>query len=194
MANQQSKTDSVCQNHKDTHINIFLAGNITENSDDPGLKHKHDEAYLVTSFNKNISVFLLFEKQYLYNLSIDNKEMACSRQHKNKFFVGTFCDTLFLFIYDAQTKKLVPSSEMRTHESIISLALLSDDLILCGQSNGYIDTITCRPSKKKAGEYHLDNVSSKFYSNLGYINCIQVCNSIQSSQMPGTYELALACE
>jgi hypothetical protein len=172
-------------------MNVFLAGNMTESSNDPGARHKQDEVYLVTSFNKNISVFLLFEKQYLYNLSIDNKEMACSRQHKNKFFVGTFCDTLFLFIYDAASKKLVPSSEMRTHESIISLALLSDDLVICGQSNGYIDTISCRPSKKKAGEYRLDNVASKFYNNLGYVNCIQVCSS---SSVPGSWELALACE
>jgi hypothetical protein len=92
------------------------------------------------------------------------------------FFVGTFCDTLFMFIYDAKTKKMVPGSEMRTHESIISIAVLTSEIIICGQSNGYVDTITCRPSKKYKGEYRMDNVSSKFCNNLGYINCIQVCN------------------
>jgi hypothetical protein len=109
---------------------------------------KYEDVYLLTSFNKNISVFLCHEKQYLYNISIDNKEMACSRQHNNMFFVGTFCDTLFMFLYDAKTKKMVPGSEMRTHESIISIAVLTSDIIICGQSNGYVDTITCRPSKK----------------------------------------------
>lgn len=44
----------------------------------------------------------------------------------------------------------------------------------------------------------MDNVSSKFCNNLGYINCIQVCN--RSANTPDvtdkeyTYELALACE
>ena len=127
---------------------------------------------MITSFNKNISAFLLHEKQYLYNLSIDNKEMACSRQYRSKFFVGTFCDTLFMFLYDSKTKKLVPGCEMRTHESIISLAILSNEMILCGQSNGYIDTITFRLSKKKPGEYRMENVASKFCHTLGYINCI----------------------
>lgn len=139
-------------------------------------KERFDDVFLLSSFQKNISVFNLHEKQYLYNLSIDNKEMACSRQSKHKFFVGTFCDTLFMFLYEPKSKKLVPGSEMRTHESIISIAILTDELIMCGQSNGYVDTITCRPSKKNVGEYRMDNVSSKFCNNLGYINCIQVCN------------------
>lgn len=143
-----------------------------------------EEVYLLTSFNKNISVFLCHEKQYLYNISINNKEMACSRQHKNKFFVGTFCDTLFMFLYDAKTQKLVPGSEMRTHESIISIAILTNEMIICGQSNGYVDTITCRTSKKHKGEYRMDNVASKFCSNLGYINCIQVCN--RADETPDT--------
>lgn len=176
---QNFKSDTICQNHKDTHMNIFIVANETqdnENFDSEAKGEKPEEVYLLTSFNKNISVFLCHEKQYLYNLSIDNKEMACSRQHKNMFFVGTFCDTLFMFIYDADSKKLVPGSEMRTHESIISIAILTDEMILCGQSNGYVDTITCRPNKKYKGEWRMDNVASKFCSNLGYINCIQVCN------------------
>lgn len=75
---------------------------------------------------------MLMTKQYMYNLSIDNKEMACSRQHDDQLFVGTFCDTLFLFYFDHATQKLVPMSEIATHESIISIAVLSFDLILCG--------------------------------------------------------------
>ena len=66
-----------------------------------------------------------------------------------------------MFLYDFGTKKLLPAGEMRTRESII-----------CGQSNGYIDTISCRPSKKNKFEYRLDNVDSKFCSQMGYINCI----------------------
>lgn len=65
-------------------------------------------------------------------MSIDSKEMSCSRQHRNKFFVGTFCDTLFMFMYDVTKKVLVPVTEMRTHESIVSLAVLNSELILCG--------------------------------------------------------------
>lgn len=103
-----------------------------------------------------------------------------------------------MFLYDSNTKKLVPGSEMRTHESIISIAILSNELIICGQSNGYIDTITCRPSKKNKGEIRMDNVSSVFCNNLGYVNCIQVCNRIGSSHAEPskeqTFDLALACE
>lgn len=154
-------------------MNIFVVPSST-----PMPGEVKEEVYLLTSFNKNISVFLCHEKQYLYNISIDNKEMACSRQHKDKFFVGTFCDTLFMFLYDEKSKKLVLGSEMRTHESIISIAILTNELIICGQSNGYVDTVTCKASKKKPGEYRMDNVASKFCSNLGYINCIQVCNQV----------------
>ena len=174
-------------------MNIFVVPGSESHS-----PKERDEVYLLTSYNKNVSVFQCHDKQYLYNLSIENREMACSRQHKNKFFVGTFCDTLFMFIYDHMSKKLVLSSEMRVHESIISIAILTNELLICGQSNGYLDTITCRPSKKIPGEYRLDNVASKFCSNLGYINCIQVCN--KASDMPDNqqqdqhFELALACE
>jgi hypothetical protein len=77
-----------------------------------------------------------------------------------------------MFLYDFSTKKLLPAGEMRTRESIISLSILNSETIICGQSNGYIDTISCRPSKKNKFEYRLDNVDSKFCSQMGYINCI----------------------
>lgn len=61
---------------------------------------------------------------------------------------------------------------MRTHESIISLAVLNDSLFMCGQSNGYIDSITCYPNPKRKGELRMDNASSFFHNELGYVNCI----------------------
>ncbi len=133
---------------------------------------------------------MLMTKEYKYNLSIDNKEMACSRQHDDLLFIGTFCDTLFLFVFDHATKKLLPMSEMATHESIISIAVLSSDLIICGSINGYIDTITCKISKKNKNDLEISNINSKFCHNLGYINCIQVL----SNETEGIYKLALACE
>jgi hypothetical protein len=75
---------------------------------------------------------MLHTKEYKYNISIDNKEMSCSRQCEDKLFVGTFCDTLFMFYYDPKLCKLVPACEMRTHESIISLAILTPEIIICG--------------------------------------------------------------
>ena len=112
-------------------------------------------------------------------------------------FVGTFCDTIFMFLFDLKLKKFLPGSEMRTHESIISIALPTSEIIICGQSNGYIDTITCKPSKKIKGDFRMDNVSSKFYPDLGYINCLQVCNRFSGSfdaNDKSVFEIALACE
>jgi hypothetical protein len=43
----------------------------------------------------------------------------------------------------------------------------------------------------------MDNVSSKFYPDLGYINCLQVCNRFSGSldaNDKSLFEIALACE
>ena len=37
-----------------------------------------------------------------------------------------------MFIYDVAKKVLVPATEMRTHESIVSLAVINSELVLCG--------------------------------------------------------------
>lgn len=84
---QAFQTEPICQNHKDTHMNIYVVGIDQDQSEFEGVEpnsmvkgtERFEEVYLLTSFNKNISVFFLHEKQYLYNISIDNKEMACSR-------------------------------------------------------------------------------------------------------------------
>jgi len=77
-----------------------------------------------------------------------------------------------MFYFDPKVGKLVPACEMRTHESIISLAILTPEIIICGQSNGYIDSIVLKLKKKKNNEWSMDNVQSRFCNELGYINCM----------------------
>jgi WD40 repeat protein len=214
---QTFKTEVVCQNHKDTHMNIFIVPpELSSGDNNPHLRElaeqtgqqvtqppigsarRHEEVYLLTTYNKNISVFLLYEKLYLYNLMIDQKEMSCSRQHRDKLFVGTFCDTIYMFYWDQKTAKLVEGCYFRTHESIISLVILTPSLIICGQSNGYVDTIKleCKNKRKTGLEYSMDNIASKFCSKLGYINCMTVCTRAAGMEdLPeGAFDLALACE
>lgn len=174
---QTFKTEFVCTNHKDTHMNIFVVPHELRRQPPPnadGYALPAEDVLLYTTYNKNISVFNLHAKELLYNLSIDQKEMSCSRQHGDKLFIGTFCDTLFMFQYQVDEKegkgKLQMCCEMRTHESIISLCIMSPEYIICGQSNGYIDVIELKQKKKNT--WAMDHISSKFYMNIGYINCI----------------------
>ena len=92
IGHQNFEKEIICQNHKDTHMNIFIVPQELRSGDNnPYLKelaeqtgsqivhsqpaqaatHQREEVYLLTTYNKNISVFLLYEKLYLYNLMID---------------------------------------------------------------------------------------------------------------------------
>lgn len=131
-----------------------------------------EEILLLTSHSKNISVFECNTREYLYELNIDKKEMSCARQQGRRLFVGTFVDTIFIFIYDVKSRKLVQASQMCTHDSIVSIGISVEGLVMCGQANGFVDLLTYQVRKSNKGEYKMDNVSHIHNSKFGYVNCI----------------------
>jgi hypothetical protein len=70
------------------------------------------------------------------------KEMSCSRQQGRRLFVGTFVDTVFMFTYDVKQRKLVLNAQMCTHDSIVSIGLGMEGLLVCGQASGFVDLLT----------------------------------------------------
>lgn len=163
--NYDLKPVDICHNEKDCGIGIFHFGpNQHHHFDEPSLqqlvKNCPEEILLLTSHQKNISVFECGSKNYMYELDIMKKEMSCSKQQGRRLFVGTFVDTVFMFTYDVKQRKLVLNSQMCTHDSIVSIGLGIEGLIVCGQANGYVDLLTWQASKKVNGEYKMDNVSS----------------------------------
>jgi len=78
------KPIDICHNEKDCGIGLFHFGpNQHHHFDEPALqqyvKNCPEEILLLTSHQKNISVFECSTKEYKYELDIMKKEMSCSK-------------------------------------------------------------------------------------------------------------------
>jgi len=92
--------------------------------------------------------------------------------------VGTFVDTVFMFTYDVKLRKLILNSQMCTHDSIVSIGLGVEGMIVCGQASGFVDLLTWQVSKKANGEYKMNNIAHIQNPEFGYINSVMKTDPI----------------
>mmetsp|Transcript_45302 Transcript_45302/g.60148 ORF Transcript_45302/g.60148 Transcript_45302/m.60148 type:complete len:118 (-) Transcript_45302:837-1190(-) len=76
---------------------------------------------ILVSANKNAHVLSVSPQETVAELNLKNREMSSSHVHKNVLLIGTYVDTLFVFALD----DFSPLFNMRTHDSILSMAVLS---------------------------------------------------------------------
>jgi hypothetical protein len=116
------------------------------------------------SVHKNVVAISETTKQQAATLDIKSKEMACSKQQGNRFYIGTFVDTLFLFSFINSTNEFHCLNELRTPDSILSICIMSSDYVILGQASGYIQLA----SVNKDGE--MESLNYMRIHQSGYIN------------------------
>jgi hypothetical protein len=116
------------------------------------------------SVHKNVVAISETTKQQVATLDIKSKEMACSKQQGNKFYIGTFVDTLFLFSYINSTNEFHCLNELRTQDSILSICIMSSDYVILGQASGYLELVSVNLGRE------LESVNYMRVHQSGYIN------------------------
>ena len=80
------------------------------------------EKYILVGMNKNAQVIHRANGELECELDLKNREMSTSLQNRDKLYIGTYVDTLFIFSsVDFSFIQLV-----RTHESLLSICVISE--------------------------------------------------------------------
>jgi hypothetical protein len=116
----------ICKQNKDSHCNTI------------------GHEWVLASTGRHASIYERSSGIQLHTLKIEEKEMSSSLVLGNKLFIGTYVDTLYMFSIP-EFKKLC---SVRTHESILSIVSMNEQLLCLGQADGNVDFISISLGKE----------------------------------------------
>ena len=134
---------------------------------------------MLANKNRNAVVFERATGKEICTLDLDQKEMSASLFHNKKLFIGTYVDFLFMFDVPQNGVFTQAKHKIRTHDSILSIAPITDHILAIGQAAGYVDFISVGQS--------MDNITHEQFPDSGYINKVAVLSTDKN-------ELAFGCE